>query len=195
MSTTYRKGVTSIGAALVLALAVAAPTSAKPLEQEHYEGTNAGTFDACGPTYEFESEFRGLFKLKSGRGGDLTPYLSDNYDWETVIRNPATGAWITEQGNGLYKDLRITRLHGTVYRFIAQESGSPYTIRTADGTKVIKDRGLLRYQFDVDTKGDADLDNDEFIEGSDLLVADHGSHPIWHMTGEDYCAVINGLLD
>jgi hypothetical protein len=44
-----------------------------------------------------------------------------------------------------------------VYRFIAQESGSPYTIRTAGGTKVIKDRGLLRYQFDVDTKGDADL--------------------------------------
>ena len=78
--------------------------------------------------------------------------------------------------------------------FTAQEAGSPYTITTSDGRKIVMDRGLLRFQFDVHTKNDDDLDNDEFIDGTDELLADHGSHPRWHMSDDEYCALVNELL-
>jgi hypothetical protein len=180
-------------AGILLLVTLAAPAYAKPLEQEHYSGTDAGSFQDCGLTIEYEVSFRGLFKLKSGRGGDPTPYLSDDYDWEGIQRNPANGKWFSERGNGAYKDLRITNLHGTVYRFVAQESGSPWRIQTSDGRTVVKDRGLLRYQFDVDTQGDADLSNDVFLDGPSL-IADHGSHPLFHMTSEEFCELVNDLL-
>ena len=65
--------------------------------------------------------------------------------WDWINRNPANGKWFTEHGNGQYKDVKITNLHDTVYRFVAQESGSPYTIVTSDGRKIVMDRGLLRW--------------------------------------------------
>jgi len=194
MSSLVRRLALTVSAALAL-VAVAGPVAAKPLVHERYEGSDAGEWSDCGPTYEFEGEWSGLFTLKSGRAGDPTPYLTDNYEWDWINRNPANGKWFTEHGNGLYKDLQITNLHGTVYRFIAQESGSPFTIVTSDGRKISMDRGLLRVQFDVDTLGDADLDNDIFVEGSDSLIADHGGHPQWHRTGEEYCAIVNELLN
>jgi hypothetical protein len=47
------------------------------------------------------------------------------------------------------------------------------------------DRGVLKTTFQVDTKGDTDLSNDELIEGSWSLVADNGSHSGFYI---DFCA-------
>jgi len=194
MSNVVRRGALIVSAVLVLAAVAAAPVAGGTLEHEHYEGSDAGEWSDCGPTYEFEGSWSGLFTLKAGRAGDPTPYLTDNYEWDWINRNPENGKWFAEHGNGQYKDVKITNLGGTIYRFVAQESGSPYTIVTSDGQRISVDMGLLRYQFDVDTKGDSDLENDEFIEGSDVLLADHGSHPQWHRTQDEYCAIVNDLL-
>lgn len=194
MSPSFRRPAMVSVAGLVLAAIVAAPVSARPLAHEHYSGGESGTWDDCGLELEFQGSWHGLFTLKEGRAGDPTPYLTDNYEWDWFNYNPANGKWFTEHGQAIYKDLQITLLEGTTYRFIAQEAGYPYEIRTSDGETIVMDQGLLRYQFDVDTKGDDDLDNDEFIEGSDLLLADHGAHPVWHMTGDEYCALVNDLL-
>jgi len=193
LTTSKRSRIVSMLASTMLAAGLAASAIAAPLEREHYSGSDEGVWDDCGPTLHFEVTFRGLFILKEGRAGDPTPFLTDNYEWHTINSNPANGKWFSERGQGTYKDLRITNLHDTVYRFVAQESGSPYRIRTSDGRIVVTDRGLLRYTFDVDTKGDDDLSNDEFLSGPDLL-ADHGSHAVFHMTSEEYCAIVNDLL-
>jgi hypothetical protein len=195
MSSTVRRLAILGIASLVLGAVAAAPASAGTLAHEHYSWEESGEWDGCGPTYEYEAYGSGLFTLKPGHAGDPTPYLTDNYEWHWINRNPANGKWFAEDGQAIYKDVKITNLHGTVYRFIAEEAGSPYTITTSDGAKIIMDRGLLRYQFDVDTKGDDDLDNDEFIDGTDVLLADRGAHPVWHMTGDDYCAVVADLLE
>ena len=194
MSSTIRRLAIATSVVLASIAIAAAPVSAGTLAHEHYSGSDAGTWSDCGPTYEFEGRWEGLFILKPGRAGDPTPYLTDNYEWHWINRNPENGKWFSERGQGQYKDVKITNLSGTVYRFIAQESGSPYTITTSDGEKISMDRGLLRYQFDVDTLGDDDLDNDIFIEGSDSLIADHGSHAQWHRTFEEYCDIVNDLL-
>ena len=108
----------------------------------------------------------GQFRLKSGRHGDPTPYYFDNYEWHTVYTNPANGKWFREDGQGLYRDLHITNVEGTVYTFVAQEVGRPYTLTDMNGNRLFVDRGRLLTTFQVDTKGDDDLSNDEFIEGS-----------------------------
>jgi len=82
---------------------------------------------------------------------------------------------------------------GTVYTFVSEETGRPYTLTDMNGTKVFFDRGRLLTTFQVDTKGDDNLDNDEFIEGSFQLLADDGSHPFYHFDGE-WCDVITPLI-
>lgn len=42
---------------------------------------------------------------------------------------------------------------------------------------IFADHGKLVTTFQVDTKGDSDLSNDEFIEGSFQLLKERGDHP------------------
>jgi hypothetical protein len=105
---------------------------------------------------------------------------------------PDTGRWFTVEGNGLYKDRKITLVEGTTYQFDAIETGQPFVVRDIDGELVMRDRGLLHTRFQVDTKGDADLSNDEFIEDSWELVRDSGAHPGFDV---DYCQMAKDLLN
>jgi hypothetical protein len=182
----------ALGVAVVAGSALAVdPAGAAPLEREHYSGTDSFSFDDCGFLIEGTTTFHGLFMLKEGRSGDATPYLFDNYDFQDVFTNPATGAWFTRDGSGMYKDLRIVNVEGTVYRFEAMEVGQPFVIRDSDGNVIIRDRGGLRFGFTVDTLGDDNLENDIFIDGSFELLADHGSHPGFYL---DFCELANDLI-
>jgi hypothetical protein len=64
------------------------------------------------------------------------------------------------------------------------EAGQPFVARDSDGNVLLRDRGVLFTTFQVDTKGDSDLENDEFIEGSWSLLKDAGSHPGFYI---DFC--------
>ena len=167
----------------LLMLAVAAPVQARPIEREHYSGTDSFDFDDCGFVIHDEVTFEGVFMLKAPRSSGAPPYLFDNYESHEVLS--ANGRWLTIDHQGIYKDLRITHVSGTIYQFVAQEAGQPFVIRDSDGNVLIHDRGLLRTTFQVDTLGDTDLDNDIFIEDSWELLADHGRHPGFSF---DFCA-------
>lgn len=177
----------------LLALAVvAAPAAAKPLEREHYTATDSFDFDCDGLAMHGEATFSGVFMLKQGRRGDPTPYYFDNYELHVVYTtSPDNGRFFTRDGNGLYKDLSITNIGGTVYAFEAIEVGRPFVLRDMNGNVVIQDQGRLHYYFEVDTKGDDDLSNDEGIEGSFQLLDDNGAHPGFYI---DFCQVAKELL-
>jgi hypothetical protein len=182
----------ALGVAIVAGSALAVdPADAAPLVREHYSGTDSFSFDDCGFLIEGTTTFHGLFMLKEGRRGDPTPYLFDNYDFRDVYTNPATGAWFTRDGSGMYKDLHIVNVEGTVYRFESMEVGQPFVIRDSDGNLVMRDRGGLRFGFTVDTLGDDNLDNDVFIEGTDVLLADNGHHPGYYI---DFCDLAADLI-
>jgi hypothetical protein len=183
---------------LFMALAMVASTtltletaSGAPLERRHYSGTDSFSFNDCGFQIDGVVTFSGLFMLKAGRQGDPTPYYFDNYEYRTVYTNPATGTWLTVSGNGLYKDLHIVNVTGTVYHFEAIEVGRPFQVRDMAGILIVKDRGRLQYGFSVDTLGDSSLDNDIFIEGSFQLLADNGRHPGFFL---DFCALARDLI-
>jgi hypothetical protein len=165
----------------VCVLAIPSVASARPLEREHYSGTFTETFieDECGEpiTIDYVNTFSGVFMLKHGRRGDPTPYLLDNYSGVETYTNVANGATFTVAHQGLWKDLRIEHVEGTVYRFTALESGRPVVAIGPDGTRLVFDRGRIFHSFLVDTLGDDDLSNDVFIGTLGADVA--GPHPIF----------------
>ena len=114
--------------------------------------------------------------------GDRRTYF-DNYEVHETLT--ANGRMLTIDQQGLFKDLRITHVEGTIYQFVAIEVGQPFVIRDEQGKRLIHDRGHLTTTFQVDTLGDTDLDNDVFIDGSFSLLKDAGRHPGFYF---DFCA-------
>jgi hypothetical protein len=167
----------------LLVLAFAGPAQAAPLVRDHYSGTDSFDFDDCGFVIHDEITFEGVFMLKAPRTDGGPPYLFDNYESHETLT--ANGRTLTIDHQGMYKDLHITLVEGTVYQFVAMESGQPFVVRDDDGNVLIRDRGVLKTTFQVDTQGDTDLENDVFIEGSWSLLADNGRHPGFYI---DFCA-------
>src|SRR5262245_43609563 len=184
-----RSGV--VAGLLAIALAIPGEASAAPLVRDRYSVTDRWVSDDCGFAIETTVAFEGLFMLKSGHGDDPTPYYFDNYQGTVTLRNVATGKWVQVLHNGLYKDLRITNLGGTLYEFEAIEVGRPFTIVDSDGNVLVRDRGLIETRFVVDTLGDDDIANDIFQDGSWELVKDAGAHPGLTL---DYCSSSTELI-
>jgi len=108
-----------------------------------------------------------------------------------VYTNSDTGAWFTISGNGLYKDVRLTQVDGTIYRLDAMEVGRPFRVQDSLGNQVMVDRGRLLYTALLDTQGDADLSNDTFLEGTFEVLADSGAHPGFYT---DFCDLATSLI-
>jgi len=183
----------AVALASLLAAGVAT-AGAEPLERERYSFQDSDTFTVteCGApmTIDYAAEFSGLFMLKHGRAGDPTPYVFDNYSGVETYTNVANGKTFTLNHQGLYKDLRIELVEGTVYRFSAIETGRPVSGIAPDGTRINLDRGRIRYTFFVDTLGDTDLSNDVFLGEEEPDVA--GPHPVF-VGDADFCNLVDAL--
>ncbi len=89
--------------------------------------------------------------LKAPRADGAPPYYFDNYDNRETFS--ANGTFFTIDHQGLYKDLHITLVSGTIYQVTSMETGRPFVVRDSDGTRMLSDRGRLLTTFQVDTKG------------------------------------------
>jgi len=176
------------------ALLVVAPSAgAAPIEREHYSGSEDDTFveTECGDpmTLDYHVDFEGLFMLKQGRRGDPTPYFFDNYSSVETYTNVDNGKTGTITHNGMWKDLKIELIEGTVYRFTALEPGRPIVVIGPDGERLVFDAGRVFWTFVVDTMGDSDLGNDIFLEEPTPDWA--GPHPV--LEGLDFCDFVDVL--
>ena len=71
---------------------------------------------------------------------------------------------------------------------VAGEDASATVVFGPDGERLIFHRGRIFWSFVVDTKGDTDLDNDEFI--SDFPPSVAGPHPILDGVA-DFCDLLD----
>jgi hypothetical protein len=160
---------------------------------EHYSGSESFSFDDCGFRIDAVTTFSGLFINKGGRHGVTdAPYIMDNYRFDNVYTNPATGAWFTISGNGMAKDLHIVNVSGTVYSIEFIESGQPVVVRDMNGKVVVRDRGHILFRVQIDTLGDPDIENDVEVPGTFEVVAVNGPHPV--LDGVDLCQVARDLI-
>lgn len=163
----------------------------KTLEQR-YHYVDAFTYTDCGPTVNGTVDSTGLFELRKQRL-PRPPYLFNDYEYHIISTNPANGKWFREDGYAVYRDVRITRVQGTIFQFRAKETGHPYTLTDMHGNRIFADYGTLVTTFQVDTKGDDLLWNDEFIEDSFEVVRESGDHPGFFFDG-DFCEIVQDLL-
>jgi hypothetical protein len=179
----------SLIASALVALAVAVPAQAKPLEKERFSGTE--TFTECG--YDIELTFSGFFMIK-----DATPstdgqffLFQTNFEYTETVTNPATGAFFTVSGNAISKEVQPRLVEGTVYTYQTLQAGQPFVVKDMNGRVVLRDRGAIRLSWSFDSLGDSEPggENFEFLG----VVRISGPHPGFEETF-DFCALADELI-
>ena len=174
--------------ALVLGSAVA-PADATVVDRGSYSGTESSTYNDCGYPVEVHAEFSGTYIVRAGKHAyESAFYLTDNYTYREVHTNPQTGQWLVVRGNGVFKDVKATRVDGSVFEFLSMNAGQPFVVEDSSGNVVLRDRGALRFRYLFDTGGD-DEPGGTFVEFLGLDVG--GPHPGFFT---DFCQIAGDLI-
>jgi hypothetical protein len=169
----------------LLALSSAAPVAATIYVGGHYGGTDAWTYDDCGPTIEVTSEYGGVFRIRTGKGADASAFfMMDNY-WYREIHRGSNGKTAVIAGNGVYNETRATNVGGSVFEFRTILAGRPFTMTDGDGNVLYRDRGSITQTFLFDTLGDG-TPGGAFVDLIDVQT--HGQFPGF---GADLCEYWN----
>jgi hypothetical protein len=166
-----------------------APAGATVVERGHYSDSYSFSYDDCGFDVLVEGTASGHFRIRTGKGKTATAFfLNDNFSYTETHTNADTGAFLTIKGNGVFNEIRATRVEGNVFEFEAVEAGQPFAIYDSAGNLVLRDRGSIHHHALFDTGGD-DVPGGEFIE--DLGADVHGPHPGFDT---DFCEIIAPLI-
>ena len=194
MSYRRRTSVLVSGAVLAAILwSTALPAGARVIDRQRYSDTFVGHERTCGRRLRVETTVTGIRMIKSSDGASAAT-ISDHYDIHEVLTTADGEGYVIDQ-NGLYHEVRVRLVRGTLYRYTAHNVGQVFTIRTLDGTAVERNRGLFEIRFLMDTKGDSDPGNDVFLEDSLRLVRDAGKHPLVTQTEAEFCSVIDQAVE
>ena len=169
------------------------PAEARVIDRQRYSDTFVGHERTCGRRLRVETTVTGIRTIRSS-DGDLAATVSDHYDIHEVLTTADGEGYVIDQA-GLYHEVRVRLVRGTLYRYTAHNVGQVFTIRTLDGTAVERNRGLFEITFLMNTKGDSDPGNDVFLEDSLRLVRDAGKHPLVTQTDAEFCAVIDEAVE
>src|SRR3954470_2217871 len=161
---------TAVG--MVTAAIATGPASAQVINRDLYQDTETSLFTACdGVDVQVVDTIHGQFKIRL-HGSESKAYVFDNYEVDSVYTNLQTHRSWTTTSNFVHLDVTIELLSGTVYRYTWQDAG---TFKIFDDTGRL-DRvssGVIRETALVDTKGNLDLDDDEYITQLSLAIRGH----------------------
>ena len=181
-----------LGAMILGVAAVAIPGTAyaaPPVEHEHYEWSDSGTFVECGLTLHSEASGYGRLLVTEVAGSDGQAFLAhDNYTFRNVLTNTANGEWFLIRGRGMFKEMTGVHVEGNIWEFTAQDVGQPFVIEDSDGDIVLRDRGRVTIRVVFDTLGDGAPGG---VTLEEELTGFSGPHP---SITEDFCEVITDLI-
>jgi hypothetical protein len=161
------------------------PARATIAEADTFHDSFTFTHFDCGFPVDVEGVADGRFRIRVGTGADATAFfLQSRVTWSEV--HSANGTSVTLAGHFLYNEPRAIHVEGSIFEFHSIEAGQPFAIYDADGTLVLRDRGVIRHTYLFDTQGD-DLPGGIFIEDVDVQIG--GPHPSFEGGIEDYCAL------
>jgi hypothetical protein len=166
--------VSAIGAVLAMSM-VAGPVGATVSPQDRYSDDYVFSFDDCGFWVDGSGHVEGIAQLRIGKG-DLTSafFLHDNSSFAETWTRRDTGDSFTLSGNTVFQETRATHVEGTIYEFTSIVAGQPFVVRDADGTLIMRDRGVIRQVLQFDTLGD-DVPGGAFVKEVSFSVS--GPHP------------------
>ena len=178
-------------AAILWSTAFAA--EARVIDRQRYSFTDLSHERTCGRYLRVETTFDGMRITKSSQAGAPSTG-TDHYNIHEVLTDANGDGYIIDQ-SGLYHEVKVRLERGTLYRYRAINVGQVFTIRTLGGKAVERNRGLEEITFLVDTKGDTDPGNDEYLEDTLRLVRDAGKHPLITQSDAEFCAVIEEAIE
>jgi len=181
----------AVGLAMVGSMALAGGASAKPIEHteflDEFSETIENFCDVPGLTVQHDNAAN-VRLLINPHGPDGLIYFHANVKFTGVFTNLANGNTVTEVGNAVDKDLRVTDNGDGTLTILALTTGNA-AVFGPDGKALGRNPGQVRFEFVVDHAGTpTDPTDDEEIEDSFRLVK--GS------TGrtDDFCAAVLPVL-
>jgi hypothetical protein len=192
MEKTMKKFLAITAAAAVMSVAFVTPVEATMFQKvESYSGEDNFPIDGfCGlDEVQLNVEFSGRVQIREGKGKQAGAFfVHDNFSVLETITNRQNGKSFTVSRDGVFQDIRATRVDGSIFEFVSHEVGQPFVVRDMDGNVVLRDRGAITFTYLFDTLGD-DVPGGEFIEELDVRIS--GPHPGF---GPPDCAGVHNLI-
>jgi hypothetical protein len=192
MEKIMKKFLAITAAAAVMSIAFVTPVDATMFQKvEPYSGQENFPIDGfCGlEEVQLNVEFSGRFQIREGKGKQAGAFFAhDNYSVLETLTNRQNGKSFTVSHDGVFQDIRATRVEGNIFEFVSHDVGQPFVVRDMDGNVVLRDRGAITFTYLFDTLGD-DVPGGEFIEELDVRIS--GPHPGF---GPPDCAGVHNLI-
>jgi hypothetical protein len=162
------------------------------LKVEPYAGSETQDFPACGLNIHHVIDFGGKLSIRAGKGDLAGAFFGhDNYWYVETWTNVANGKFFTISGNALNKDVKATHIEGTIFQFVTNTVGQPYTVRDMSGAVVLRDRGSISFTYLFDTGGD-NVPGGIFLQ--DVSVRVSGPHPGFFLDEASACAGVVAMI-
>ena len=183
----------SVVALVAIALSVLAGSAGGTVvEREQYMFPYTNSFEFCGISIQVEGVEHGQFRVRQGKGAQASAFFGrDTNSYRETWTNAANGRWLVLRGHQTFNDVKARRVEGNVFEFRSNQAGQPFVIEDSSGRVVVRDRGVIRFDFLFDTFGDTDPESGEFVADGDVQL--HGPHPSF-ADDFDFCAVVTDLI-
>src|SRR5215203_2817273 len=143
----------AVAAALTCLTAATAPAAV--VEQGRFVDEQYGFAYDCGFPVEVSGVASGNFRLRAGTGDDATIFFAlDRLAYREIHTNPLTGEWFSVSGRFANKEVRATRIEGSVFEVRTIKAGPVAVIEDSEGNLVSRERGVVRSTILFDTGGD-----------------------------------------
>lgn len=160
----------SAGAVALGMVGLSAPADAAGVDGQPYSGTSQWMDDSCGYRTDVVSTFSGRMSVRQGTGpADPYPYVTDNFTYREVHTDPATGRWFVHRGDALLKDVRATRVNGSVFLVKAMVAGQPSVVEDSSGRVAFRLAGRVTFSYLFDTANPGE----HFTETFDAAESGH----------------------
>ena len=177
----------AVGACAILAFTAPAAQAVQPYDHFHYDESDSFTTENCGIEVSVQLRFAGVFSLWPVKGSDGQAYRGlDNYDETQHVTNPATGQQVVIHADGVRNINSVRHVEGDIWEFDFVDAGTS-TMYAADGTVLLRDRGVVKTRALIDTLGDGQPGG-EFISDERF----HVGGP--HSTDDAFCTAFLGAL-
>ena len=189
----FRRCAAAVGTlAMLVVMGGAVPAQATIFERGEFSFQDSQEEDLCGIEVRVDSAFSTKFSARTGKGDlDQAFFGMDRYEFTDTFTNLATGAFFTVGGDGVFKDVKATRLRGDVFEFKILEAGAVTVVRDMDGNVVLRDRGAIWRTAEFDTLGDSQPGGEFLQERIDRVS---GPHPWLDMEEAAFCDMVHDLI-
>jgi hypothetical protein len=144
----------AIALASLVAIMLPGQASATMYEQGTYAGSDSWEWDDCGFAVDASSTFGGRYHTREGKNADAGAFYSFNNFWWREVHVPRNGGrTLVIEANAVFNETQGTRVSGTVFEFHAVVPGMT-TISDTSGNVLLRDRGVVKQVYRIDTLGD-----------------------------------------